>query len=404
MRVLVINGLYPSKNNPMRGIYIFRNVDAMRLNGVYCDLILLIPDYTVTVKIIRLVIDKITNKKRDEMVEPNIIHYKCLYKIGLIDTIFNNQRRVVRSMLKAVLKQFKMEDYDLLHAHLAFPYGYLAYLIKKQTGIPIVFSAHGSDIHTTPLKAKETIPMITEAICNSDAVTFVSPDLCKTAEKMGFLYKNADILPMGVDTNQFRPIPKHMAREAIEYSGKNKIVGYIGSLTDVKNVKILPDIFSGINRIRDDVTFIVVGDGELKPELYAQLDKTSIDVIKTGYIKPEMVMFYLNAMDTLIIPSKKEGFGLIAIEALSCGCPVVASNVGGLPDIIGDTGVLVDLDENIVNNFIKGVCQLLDNPPLIDTMINRSDIFDVKITIEKQIEIYKSIMRRSSSNKTLNVF
>ena len=102
----------------------------------------------------------------------------------------------------------------------------------------------------------------------------------------------------------------------------------------------------------------------------------------------------MNALDVLIIPSRNEGFPNVCIEAQACGCPVVGSNAGGIPEAIGEGGLIVDDTANFEKDFADTVIELLNKPLSREQLRNRALRFDWESVIVKQIDLYKDVLKK----------
>ncbi len=269
---------------------------------------------------------------------------------------------------KAILGKIKKENYDLIHAHWAYPMGFVAYKISVEKKIPYVVSCHGVDIDILPFRNKKIKSKIIMVLENAKKVIFVSDYLLKKAVSFGYSGKNAIIIPNGYDSDTFRKLDKNFLRE--KYSGefdfKNKIVGFVGNLKCVKRVDKFLEMFSRIAEKYPRVEFLIVGDGELRDWLENQLKDFKVRF--TGSVSHKKVAEYMNLMDIMILPSRNEGFGCVVLEARACGVPVVASDVGGIPEALGNGGILVNSDvENFEKTFATEVLKLLiSNPEVIE--------------------------------------
>jgi D-inositol-3-phosphate glycosyltransferase len=161
------------------------------------------------------------------------------------------------------------------------------------------------------------------------------------------LAKKICIIPPGVDTKIFIPKPEDKTLPKLQISGK-KLLLFVGRLDPIKGLETLIRTIAILEN-RGDVHLIIVGgelpDGKLGQSLLSLARDLNIDPLITilGSIDHEVLPNYYNAADILVLPSYHESFGLAALEAMSCGTPVVAARVGGLRYLVnnGQTGYLV---------------------------------------------------------------
>jgi glycosyltransferase involved in cell wall biosynthesis len=165
--------------------------------------------------------------------------------------------------------------------------------------------------------------------------------------------KEVHWVPNGIDTSQFPYARK----------GKNKRITYIGRLEKWKGVLSLPRMVAEVHEKDREVSWRIVGEGTLRERL--QRECQTLPVTFTGDVPHSQIPSLLADTDILVLPSLVEGVPTVALEALSCGCPVVARNVGSVSEIVdSDCGILLEND----GEFSEKISTLLDDPSLIAAM------------------------------------
>jgi glycosyltransferase involved in cell wall biosynthesis len=146
---------------------------------------------------------------------------------------------------------------------------------------------------------------------------------------------------IGVDSSRYSPDRERRdaARKRLDLKGP--VVGYVGRLTEEKGVQDLIDALAG----QKACTLLIVGDGSLRAELEARVEQVGVAAHFLGRQPPESVADLLRAMDCLVLPSRttptwKEQFGLVLAEAMGCGVPVIGSDSGAIPEVVGDAGLV----------------------------------------------------------------
>jgi len=234
-------------------------------------------------------------------------------------------------------------DLDVLHVHYAVPHATSALLTKQMIAprpIGIVTTLHGTDI-TLVGSNPSYLPVTRFSIERSDAVTAVSDWLRQqTVRKLG-VERPIEVIHNFVDSERFKPDRKECLLERFAPAGE-KILMHTSNFRPLKRTADLLDIFDAV-RDRADVKMILVGDGPDRAELEARArakDRSDDIVFLGNYAAIEEL---LPCADVFLLPSSNESFGLAALEAMSCGVPVVASRVGGLPEVVdhGKTGYLL---------------------------------------------------------------
>ncbi|MBD3299333.1 MAG: N-acetyl-alpha-D-glucosaminyl L-malate synthase BshA [candidate division Zixibacteria bacterium] len=248
------------------------------------------------------------------------------------------------SKMIEVTRQF---DLDILHVHYAIPHATAAYLAKQsmgESGPKTLCTLHGTDI--TLVGTDRSFFEVTRfSIDAVDGVTAVSDYLKnKTISEFG-TQRPITVIRNFVDTSRFYMRPAKLCREKFAPDGE-KVVAHLSNFRPVKNVIGVVQMFAKL-RQRLPAKLLLIGDGPQTSEAYAlaQALGVSADVKFLG--NRDDVDEILCAADAFLLPSHYEAFGLAALEAMACGVPVVASRVGGVPELIDDgvTGFLVGPDE-----------------------------------------------------------
>ncbi|UUZ79419.1 N-acetyl-alpha-D-glucosaminyl L-malate synthase BshA [Paenibacillus sp. P26] len=250
------------------------------------------------------------------------------------------------SLASKLAQVVKLEELDLLHVHYAIPHAVCAPLAKQMVGehLKVVTTLHGTDI--TVLAQDESLSdLIRYAIDQSDAVTAVSEDLIKETRELLGVEKPIDLAYNFVDKRVYYPREVASLRKEFAHPDE-KILIHISNFRPVKRVTDVVEIF---DRVRQDIParLLFVGEGpELSKVLCKVKERGSLDRV-TFCGKQDDVAQLLSLSDLMLLPSEKESFGLVALEAMACGVPTVASSAGGIPELIthGETGFLAPIGD-----------------------------------------------------------
>ena len=246
----------------------------------------------------------------------------------------------------------RKHELDLVHVHYAIPHATSAWIacemLKGERDLKIVTTLHGTDI--TLVGLHPSFQAITQfSILRSHGLTAVSDFLKReTVRDFSVPESRIEVVPNFVDTRIYRPGLEPCHRATLAPDGE-KIVMHISNFRPVKRVEDVVEIFA---RVLGEIPsrLVLVGDGPDLPRARVRVEELGIRdrVVFLGEYTP--VQELLSCSDLFLLPSGSESFGLAALEAMACGSPVVASRVGGLPEVImdGETGYLCeagDIDE-----------------------------------------------------------
>lgn len=271
------------------------------------------------------------------------------------------------SLASKMAQVAKMEKLDLLHVHYAVPHAVCAFLAKEMVGsdLKVITTLHGTDI--TVLGQDESLSdLISLAIERSDAVTAVSNDLIRETRELLHIEKHIDLTYNFVDKRVYYPRDVSVLRR--DYvKPDEKLLIHISNFRPVKRIGDVVDVFAKVNeKVASRLLF--VGEG---PELSKTICKVkelglTDRVIFAG--KQDDVAQVISLADVMLLPSEKESFGLVALEAMACGVPTVGSNAGGIPELVthGTTGYLADIGDT--RQMAEYVVRLLQDPDLYKAM------------------------------------
>jgi N-acetyl-alpha-D-glucosaminyl L-malate synthase BshA len=241
---------------------------------------------------------------------------------------------------------------DLLHVHYSIPHATAAYLSRGLTGKPYVVTLHGSDV--TILGGDPSYePVNTFSIEQADAVTAVSRYMAEEAKQTLGITKEIRVIPNFVDTDTYHPAPC----ELMEQPERDIVVAHVSNFRAVKRVEDAVYAMCMVTKRAPNARLMLIGDGPERHGIERLIDKMDLrrNVTLTGYRSdvPEL----LRCADTLVLPSETESAPLTILEAMSTGLPVIATRVGGIPEMVEDdrTGFLVPLKhpEDIAERILE---------------------------------------------------
>ena len=308
----------------------------------------------------------------------SILDHLLFYKLGLRPVCYPRFLKEHVDLLKG---------YDVVAAH-SFVGGFIAMKARRKFEIPFYITWHGSDIHTTPFKHPQIKLLTAELIRDAKVNCFVSGNLMDISERIG--PGNKTVLYNGCDGNFVRYPEDRRAELRREFGVQGKkVVTYAGNLLPVKNPESLPGIFHEVRRLfQGDIEFWVVGDGKSRSVVEAELNAdNTLSCRFWGNMPPEKMPEIFNCTDVLVLPSRNEGLPLVLVEAARCGAKVVASRVGGVPEVL-DPAFTVDLGDDFADRMAEKITGCLVG----GTQSVDFDRFDWRCTAQEEKLVIENIL------------
>ena len=394
MHILVISHMFPASEDDNSGVFVLEQIK--QLSELGCKITVFSPKPWVPLgfsKLKKRWKEYSTIPKFKEIIGIPIYYPRYFRPPGFVFFPF-----ISLSMTMSVFKTFitlrKNINVDVIHSHTVLPDGFSALLLGKYFHIPVVCTAHGSDINTYPFNNKIVFLLTKFVLKKVNFFIAVSKSLNQKAQSIEKSQKNF-VINNGYDPQKFFPIDKHEARLKLHLPDL-KIILFIGSFNYDKGAHFLIPILNELLRIQSEIFLYVIGDGELEHTIKQQA--ISFDVEK--YIRiikkqpHDLIPLWINASDLVILPSISEGFPTLIPEIMACGKPIVASKVGGIPEIITDeVGILTEPGD--VMSFALSILELLNKNNNTSRVVELSKNFTWRVIAMNYLKIYESIIREN---------
>lgn len=400
MKILIMSGISPSKLYPFGGVFVSKRYEYLK-KRCECTLYKIGREYPKFYKLIHKYILLKGNIEDDQNLIIDDIEWNTIkIKETIIGKIIQKLNISLYYKLYFMIKRKNIEKiilqkYNLIHIHWVYPTGYIGMILSKKYGIPYIVTAHGSDIHTLPKLDKKVLKSTLEVLENAEKVIFVSENLKREAVKLGYSDKNSVVIYNGVDLNKFYPIDENFKKKNLR---ENKKIGYIGRLDEIKGADRIPEIFNHVNTMNKNIEYVIIGNGSLKDEILERLKKYDVNVKFYSYINQNDLNKNINDLDLIIVPSRKESFCCTALEAQASGVKVVATNIGGIPECVGDYGILVDEGENFEKRFAESILYALKNDISFTNMLDRTKKFSWDCITELEYRLYNDVICKKNNN------
>lgn len=293
-----------------------------------------------------------------------------------------------------------IKDYspDIVHAHYASSYGLIGALAKSKK-IPFILSVWGSDVYDFPNNVPFGKQIIRFNLKKADKILSTSHVMAK--ETMKYSDKKIDVTPFGVDTTLFKP---RSFNETDEF-----IIGNIKTLRPKYGIDILikaADIVIKNNPSRK-IRLDIYGEGPQKEELIRLSESLGIadKVNFMGFVNNDKLPAVYNSVSVSVSVSDSESFGVVAVEAMACGCPVVTSDADGFTEVVDDaiTGFIVPKRD--VEATAEAIQRFIDNPDLRVTMgkagrTRVERLYNWDDNVDKMMQIYHHILKNKEFEAT----
>lgn len=284
-------------------------------------------------------------------------------------------------------------SYDLVHAHFGFYSGLLPAIFKKR---PLVITFHGSDAQIDIHRSRLYKALQVFVVKRADRLIAVSRSTADALVRdLGADPAKVSVISSGVRTDIFRPMDRAYCRANLGIEPNEKVVIFVGQLNDLKGVDLLFEAASRLSHVQ----FVLVGDGFLKHGPF-----------NCRFLGPrpnEEIPELLCAADVLALPSRSEGTPVAILESFACGIPVVASRVGGIPDVVrdgyngyliepGDVDALVDRLKRILEDTEKAQNMGMAGRELVAAH------YDSRHLARRIFEVYQDLIGHCSQKADFN--
>ena len=368
---VIVTSSFPTPSNESSGIFIYLRVLELQKSG-----------FDVRVYLLNSVIRSRT--RSDYSIK--IFHNDIPVKVEVINCL--KIPRTYLWLFKGKLyKQVSMLDRPVVLAHFAWD-GNVPRSLKNRMNIPFFIFCHGSDIHSFPQRNIFFRNWTRKNISVANGVIYVSEYLKILSEKQGFESVNSVVIPNGIRNVNKSP------NNFLSTFQRPRTVLYVGHFSWVKGADRLPGIVEQLSKQDESVNFVFIGDGPLRRRIESRikriLRKDSYSFI--GRVSPKNIPCYMANARVLMVPSRKEGFGMVVNEAQTSGCAVVAASVGALPGTVGYGGFIVpdtsDIEAQFANYIFKALNHNWDRGILVKHLLDRS----WSKTVYNEIDFIRSIV------------
>ena len=299
---------------------------------------------------------------------------------------------IISFWLEILLVLSKIEP-DIVHSqdiNMGMPGLIAKRLLKK----PFLVWGRGSDVY---LPGSYMRPLSKLVLRNADAVIALTQDMKTQIQKI--YSREILVIPNGIDIKSFEKSSREKARAKLRIKKKERIVTFVGTLRPIKGLEYLVQALNIMGKKGPRVKLMLVGDGEEKEHLEGLVGELELeeDVMFIGRVPNEEIPEYMAASDVFVLPSLSEGFPNVVLQAMAAGLPIIASKVGGLPEIIEEGGNGFLVEPKNAAQIADRISQLLEDDEL-RLKISRNNRrkatqYSWEAVVDRLEEVYQSFLQ-----------
>lgn len=287
----------------------------------------------------------------------------------------------------------KQIEFDIIHSHFIWPFGYIGNKISREYGVPHVITAHGYDIYRLPFLNNRWKNRIIEVLNLADFITTVSQANVSLLEELK-IRTPFTIIPNGYDGSIFFPRNRADCRKIVGIDSNMKMILTIGSLEPVKGHTRLISAIGELSKKRDDVICMIIGKGTLEKKIRKQIKNLGLEhqIKLVGWRPHPEIPYWIGACDVFALSSLSEGNPSVVFESLACGRPVVATAVGGIPQVIVDERYGYLCHTGSIGEICEKLMMALEKNYDFQTISNHAKEFSYNEIAKKYLYVFQKIM------------
>jgi len=391
MRVLTFSSLYPNAARPTHGIFVETRLRQLLASGqAESAVVAPVPwfpfahsvfgDYAVHARAPRT-----ETRSGIEILHPR---FPVLPKLGMTLAPFLLSRAVAPTLRELLRKR----SFDLIDAHYFYPDGVAAVMLGRRLGLPVVVTARGTDIN---LIAQYRLPkmLIRWAGRHAAAVVAVSRALKDKLVTLGVPPERIEVLRNGVDLDFFKPAERESVRRQLGL--RRKTLLSVGNLLAFKGHGVVIEALSRL----PGWDLVILGDGPDRGafETLARRWGLGERVRFAGSVSQERLREYYAAADALVLASSREGWPNVLLEAMACGTPVIATDIGGVSEIVAAAEAGIVIKERSAAAVAQGVRQLFSKDPDRAATRRYAEQFGWSATTKGQLQLFRQVLAANNT-------
>lgn len=392
IKAVVFSTLYPSSARPLHGVFVETRLrELLRTREVQAKVVAPVPWFWSTHERHGRYAEMAVTPRREDHNGIDVLHprFVALPKVGMTLAPL-----LLALGARPALAQLQREgfDFDLIDAHYYYPDGVAAALLSSWFGKPMCVTARGTDVNLIP---QHWLPrrFIRWAGARAAASIGVSAALVQRLRDLGFDPARLHLMRNGVDCDRFQPLDKLRMRAELGLPA-GPVVLTVGNLHEHKGQRLALEAHALLLERWPDAHLAIIGQGPDRALLEQRAAAAGMAdrVTFAGTVPNADMSRWYSAADVLVLASSREGWPNVLLEAMACGLPVVASAVGGVPEIVQHEGVGRVVGERNPRAFADAVAALLVQCPKAADVRRYAQQFSWQQTSQDQLRLFESMV------------
>lgn len=359
MKILVISHMYPSTFDEVAGIFVHQQVKELQRHGCEVRVISPVPWTPFLTKHLSNKWKRYSEIPQKAIWEGIEVYYPRYVEFPTTLFFSSSGKRMYFGIRKLIDEIHKGFEFDIIHAHVALPDGFAAMILNTKYNKPLVVTIHGQDLYTTLHKNANCKKALIEVFKQADKVIVVSTSLKQIAQTNIGVPGEIAVISNGIMPEE---ASSGINTLITKYAG-NKVILSVSYLIARKGIDLNIKAISKLAKKYPDLKYIVIGNGPEMPFLKQLTHNLNLNqqVEFVGSLSHEKVMEYMAIADIFSLPSCNEGFGVVYLEAMLHGKPVIANQGEGIGDVIHNNSIGLLVKPKSVESLTESIEYLLNN-------------------------------------------
>jgi len=392
LNILSFATLFPNAANPHHGVFVENRLRHLAASGrANVRVVAPVPWVPPGLSRVGRYRGLAAAPRRERRSGLDVVHprYPAIPRLGMTVAPLLMYAWTVGAVRRVIEEGFQ---FDLIDAHYFYPDGVAAVMLGRHFGRPVTITARGSDLNVIPEHTTARAWILWAARRAARVIT-VSEALGERAATVGIERAKIAVLRNGVDLAAFRPLPGKSVRRKLGLDGTVLIC--VGNVLEAKGQRIAV----GALPLLPGAALMVVGEGPDRPTVEATAARLGVDqrVHFVGRVRHADLAEWYSAADVLVLPSSREGWPNVLLEAMACGTPAVATRVGGIPEVIAAPEAGRLMDQRTPEALARAVEAVLAARPDRAATRTYAEKFGWDETTQGQLALFEEILARPTA-------